>query len=476
MADLLKPDLCIIGAGALGLDLAVRARQAGLSVALVDTGVPVPGDAPQAAMQRAALMASANRAHAIRTAGAFGMANGEPKPNYRTIGERAAALAAGMQPEMAPERLDALGIERLAGATAFTGRRALKVGDTPVAAGHFVLATGAQPLLPDLPGLDAVAYFTPQSILDNMRKLSHLLVLGGTPVAVELAQAYVRLGAEVTLVPQGPLLPGFDSDLVAMLLRSLADEGLRILPETSVTAIQPRSQGTGISLLHGDGSAGSLDISHLLLAMGDMPALDADMLAQARLRPDRAQPGRIQLGPEGQTSNPHIWAVGGAAGISDPAQAQLQVERLLQRLLGHPLPPTPAHLGPRLIRTDPPLAQTGLVLSTEALRSGQSVLRANLAESIAARAGGAPLGNTSLIVNAAGSILGGAMLGQGADSVVAALALGMARGLSVADLASLAVPPESAGSLLAQIGRQYSASHPPGRLARLRARLSQIRR
>ena len=476
MADLLKPDLCIIGAGAQGLDMAVAARKAGLSVLLVDTGTPVPGNEPQSAMQRAALIASANRAHAIRTASALGLAQAEPKPNFRAIGERAAALAEAMLPETAPERLAALGIELLVGAPVFTGRRVLKLGDAEIAAGNFVLATGAEPFVPDLPGLSEVTYFTPHTILDNMRKLSHLLVLGGTPAALELAQAYVRLGAEVTLVPQGPLLPGFDSEMVAQLLRSLADEGLHILPDASVTAIQPRSQGTGISLLHADGSEGALDISHLLLAMGDVPAFDTEMLAQARLRPGRANADRIQIGPDGQTSNPHIWAIGAAAGIADPAQARLQADALLQRLLGHPLPPAPALGGPRLLRTTPPLAQTGLVQSSAALRPGQSVLRANLAESIPARASAATPGSASLIIDSSGAIAGGAMLGEGADALVAVLALAMQRGLSVADLAGLAAPADGLGSALAELGRTYRASHPPGRLARLRARMTQFRR
>lgn len=476
MADLHKPDLCIIGAGALGLTLALRAREAGLSVALVDLGTPVPGDSPQGAMQRAAFIASANRAEAIRGAAALGIPSAEPKPNFRAIGERAAALAADMAPETAPERLAALGITRLEGPASFIGRKGLKAGEAQVAARHFVLATGARPLLPDLSGLNAVPYFTPDTILDNMRKLSHLLVLGGTPEALELAQAYARLGAEVTLVPQGPLLAGFDRELVAMLLASLADEGVRILDGASVTAIQPRSQGTGITLIQADGTPGTLDISHLLVAMGQVPEHDAALLAQAHLRADRAHPGQIQLGPDGRSSNPQISAIGGAAGIHDPAQAQIQLQALLLRLLGQPVPNSAAWGGARIVRTSPPLAQTGLVQAGAALRPGQSVLRANLAESIAARATGRPQGTASLIVDAKGTILGGAMLGEGAETVVAAIAMTRTRGGAAGALAELAVPPDSPASVLTSIGWTWRASHKPAGLAALRARLSLPRR
>src|SRR5690606_32924489 len=144
------------------------------------------------------------------------------------------------------------------------------------------------------PGLDQVAFFTADSIADNIRKLSHLVVIGGTPAAFELAQAYRRLGSMVTLVPQGGLLPGFDSELVAILFRNLREEGISILDDAEVTAIIPRSLGTGVTLRRSAGED-SLDVSHILVAMGQAPMLDDTVLEQARLRRDRLRPDHLQL-------------------------------------------------------------------------------------------------------------------------------------------------------------------------------------
>jgi pyruvate/2-oxoglutarate dehydrogenase complex dihydrolipoamide dehydrogenase (E3) component len=471
MADLLKPDLCIIGAGALGISLALRARQLGLAVALLDQGVVVPGDGAKNAAQGAALLASANRAHAIRSSAALGMGTTDPKLNYRAIGERAQAVASAMHPDAAPERRAALGIMNLEGPAAFTDRQTLAIGDVAVRAGLFVLATGARPVLPDLQGLTEVPFFTPDSIVENMRKLSHVLVLGGGPEAVELAQAYARLGAEVTLVPQGPLLPGFDPELVAILLRTLREEGIDIVDGASVTAIVPRRQGTGVTLLLADGSPDARDVSHILVAMGRVPELDGALLAQARLRPDPAHPDRPLLSREGRTSNARILAIGGAAAVHDPAMAQAQLEAVLHRALGHAAPAVSAQRVPHLVATTPPLAQIGLVQTAKGLRSGQAMLRASLSETVTGQAAGEISGTASLIVSAKGAILGGAMLGPGAEGVMAMLAMALDRGMGASDLASLALPATSPAAVLTDMGRQFRATHPLSGWARLRARL-----
>ncbi|HUH76461.1 MAG TPA: FAD-dependent oxidoreductase, partial [Devosia sp.] len=226
MAEILKPDLCIIGASALGIALARQARSRGLEVVLVDRGISEDGDRPLGALHRAAFAASAARIHAIRQAARLGIEVATPKPNYRTISEQAAARAAAMAPMESAVRLTALGISVKTGAARFVDKRTLGIGDERIRASHFVLATGASPVVPDLPGLDQVAFFTPDSILKNIRKLSHLVVIGGDATALELAQAFVRLGTAVTLVPHGPLLAAFDPEPVAILLRHLREEGV----------------------------------------------------------------------------------------------------------------------------------------------------------------------------------------------------------------------------------------------------------
>jgi|GEM_PF-1055224 len=474
MAEILKADLCIIGAGALGRTLALDARARGLSTILIQRPAEHAGETTNAAVQRAAFLASANRAHAMATAATLGLARVDPKPGFRAIGERAAALAEATAPAAAPAHLAAQGITLLTGPAEFADSRTLVVGDTRLRADHFVLATGSLPLLPDLPGLDQVPFFTPDTILANLRKLSHLLVIGGDAAALELAQAHVRLGVTVTLVPQGPLLPGFDPELVAVLLRALREEGIDILEDARVTAVLPRSQGTGIALAHADGRLATLDVSHILVAAGRVPDLDPALLAALRLRRDPRRPDHLLVTPEGQTSSARLTAIGGAAGAFDAPHALRQAAHVLARASGAaPGRIEPLRL-PRLVDTSPALAQLGGAGALLAVRPGQLLLRASASETHAARATGNLQGGASLLVAADGRLLGGSILGDGAAELAAMLALALDRGLGAADLADLLLPPASLAALLVDLGRQYRSLHPPSAWARRWAALRRL--
>ena len=474
MADILKPDLCIIGGGATGVSLALMARERGASVVLVDRGAE-PGDGNQQQLHRLAFLASAARAQAVRDAGRLGLDVEPPRPSFRVIAEHAAAVADAAMPRDAHERLTALGITVLSGTPGFTDRQTMRLGDTDIRAGHFVLATGSRPAIPALPGLDQVPYFTPDSILDNMRKLTHLLVIGGDATALELAQAYLRLGSAVSLVPQGEVLPGFDREAVAVLLRALAEEGLAVQDGAAVTAILPRSQGTGATIRHADGSEDQLDVSHVLVATGRAGDLPAGLLDKARLKTDPADPERVLVSPGGQTSSGRISAVGGAAGIDDPALAARQARIVLDRILGSG---GGGKLDPlrvvRHVMTEPPLAQIGRVEPAAAARTGQTVLRANAGEHEPARARASALpGSLKLLVSGKGMVLGGAMVGHGALETMSLLALAMDRGLPLGQLSGLLLPDASPAAPLVDLARQAAGSKAPTPLAR---RLAALRR
>ena len=458
MADFLKPDLCVIGAGALGTALAIAARQQGLEVVLVPRPRDAANDPTAGSLRRAAFMASATQAQSLRDASRLGLGNAEPKPNFRTIAERADAIADAVAARDTDKRLAALGVAVLAHDAVFLDRNTLRCGDASIRPRQFALAMGSQPIIPALPGLDDVSYFTPDNIGDNLRKLSHLVVIGGEPAALELAQAFCRLGSMVTLVPQGGLLPGFDPELVAILLRDLRQEGLVILDDAEVSAINKRSQGTGIALKRGE-DEDSLDVSHILVAMGRVPDLDVGLLDQAKLRRNRVSADRLLLGDDGQTSNARITAIGGAAGSDQTHIALRQASLLVDRLLGRGTGRLDPDTLPRLIGTQPSLTQFG-PLQAMVTRPGQLVLRSNLAENEAVRAQGLTQGVAKVITNANGVITAAGMLGQGAGEIAAVLALAIANGIKLGDLAQLALPQPSVAAALLDLADQFQAQRP----------------
>lgn len=474
MAEFFKPDVCIVGAGELGIALAIKARQRGLATVLVYRGAGEPGDLVQNTLHRAALAASAAQAQAIRTGARLGLDNGAPKLNYKSIAEHAADLAATAAPDSSAERLAALGVVVLTGEPEFTGRHNLRVGDTLLKPGYTIIATGSTPFVPELPGISDIAYFTPDTIVGNLRKLSHLLVIGGGATALELAQAYRRLGSEVTLVPQGPLLVGYDGETASILLRHLREEGMAVLEGAGATAFLPRSQGIGVNLDHPDGSMPPLDISHVLLAAGRVPDLGWTETDKPRLKRRVGQPDQLQLDHQGRTSHPRISALGGAAGEDNYHLSLRLGERLLDRLAGRPgAGKDRAHL-PRLVATQPALAQIGAADLTAGLKAGQSVLRANLAENAAARAQGLGRGSAKLLIDRHGKILGGAMVGEGAGEVIASLAMAMNKGVSAGELACLPLTGTSALAVLTDLGNQFANQRPLSNWAKRRSTLRRL--
>jgi pyruvate/2-oxoglutarate dehydrogenase complex dihydrolipoamide dehydrogenase (E3) component len=440
MADHSRPDLCVIGAGALGIALAKHARALGASVTLVDRGASEPGDGPQQTLSLAALQASAARAHAVRQASAFGVAGAEPKVSMKAVQERAASLAAEQAPVTDRDRLSALGIEMIGGAVTFVDQNSLMVGDLQIRPRAIILAIGGSPTVPAVPGLDQIKYFTPDTILGNRRKLTHLLVIGGTAAALGLAQAFARLGSAVSLVPQGPVLPDCDPELVSILLDALAGEGVHMLDGASLAEIIPRAQGTGALVSLANGGQEALDVSHVLLAAGTHADIEALGAAKARLRFPKGQGNHFATGPLGETSNRRIRVTGAAAGIDQWQNAIAHGRAVVETLVLSAPVEKPAP-GPVLVPTEPALAQVGRLPKPEkTLRAGHHLLRASLVENEQARALGQAQGLAKVLLAPDGKVAGAGFVGPGAAEMAAFMALAMENHIALDRLARLSLP------------------------------------
>lgn len=473
MAEITRPELCIVGAGALGIALAQHARRLGARVLLVDRGHAEPGDAPQRAVQVASLVASASRAQAMRNADALGLAGVDPKISMRAVQKRAQSLAAEQAPLDSRERLTGLGISVLRGDTRFVDAMTLAVGDVQVRPQAIVLAVGGAALLPEIPGLDEAGYFTPDSILENSRKLTHLLVIGADPEGLALAQAFARLGSDVTLVPQGAALPGFDIEAAAIVLQCLSEEGVRVIDGGKLEAIQPRSQGIGATITLPDGASEVLDISHVLVCAGTQASLDDMGLEAARLRPLRGKARQFALGVLGQTSNRRIRVVGASAGIGQWHHALSHGRAVIEALvLGAPRH-QPAQQ-PQLVQTEPALAEIGRwPTDSKPLAAGHVILRSGLSENGKARALGQDRGLAKVLVNPKGQILAASLVGAEAGELAGVLALAMEKGIALGRLADLSLPHPSLLAILAALGENQRGAEAVSSFAR---RLGAVRR
>ncbi len=460
MAEFSRPDLCIIGAGALGIALALQARQLGASVVLADRGAPEPGDQPQRALRTAALSASAGFVGGLRRGASLGLGSVEAKISFKGIQERVSQVVLDRAVLDSKERLAALDIDVLSGHVQFVDPKMVQVGEAQLRPRHVIIATGGKPVVPEIPGLEDIAFFDTDSIYLNLRKLTHLLVIGGDAEAFVLAQAHRRLGSEVTLVPQGGILPGHDAESVDLLLQALEAEGLKIIRDGTVRAIQPRAQGTGVMLAHDNGTSETLDVSHVLVSMGRVADIGGIGAEKARLRPVPGGVANYAAGSLGQTSNRMVRVVGAAAGIEQWHQALAHGRAVVESVIvGGTRQKVPVQ--PRLVMTEPALAQIGMLPGMDGKAKPSRVLvRANFSENDKARAMGLGHGSARIVASADGQVLGASVIGPDAGELAGVLALAMGKRVTLADMADLAVPHPSLMGMLVTLGENYLALRP----------------
>lgn len=458
LAEIITADLCVIGAGIGGLTAAAEARALGASVVLIERD-KLGGDyLNTGTVPSKALAAAAAHAHAMRTGGPFGIAGDEPRVNTRKVHDGIEQIIAAIAPNDAVARVEALGVQVVKATAKFLDPRTVEAGETHVRARRFIVATGARSSVPPINGLDAVPFFTTETIFDNTRKLTHLAVIGGGPLGLELAQSYGRLGTAVTLIESGTLLAGYDPELAAIALGRMREEGVDLRPGAHVESIQARSQGIGVIIRSGEQDQ-MLDVSHILVANRRVPNLDALDLAKAGIRHDPANSDHLQLTAALRTSNNCVYAIGDAAGGTQRAHLAAYQAKLAVRsaLLGLPVKADAADV-PSVVFTDPEIAEVGLNEVAARQKQGENfrVLRASFADNDRARASRQTWGAAKVIVGRDGRLLGAGITGTGAGELIGLFAFAIANRMNARQLADFAAPHATLSEIVTRLGREYS--------------------
>ena len=213
----IETDLCVIGAGSGGLSVAAGAVQMGARVVLVERGA-MGGDCLNVGcVPSKALIAAARAADTIRRAGRFGLAGQEPKVDFAAVHEHVRDVIAQIAPTDSVERFEGLGVTVLQAEARFAGPDRIVADGTAVRAKRFVIATGSTAAVPPIEGLARVPYLTNETLFDLTVLPDRLVVVGGGPIGLEMAQAHARLGSRVTVLERDRLLPREDGDLTAPL-------------------------------------------------------------------------------------------------------------------------------------------------------------------------------------------------------------------------------------------------------------------
>jgi pyruvate/2-oxoglutarate dehydrogenase complex dihydrolipoamide dehydrogenase (E3) component len=435
MTRRLAPDLCVVGAGSAGLAVAAGAVQMGAAVVLVERG-RMGGDCLNyGCVPSKSLLAIAKAADFWRHSQALGIGYERPSISWPAVADKIAEVVGNIAPNDSVERFEGLGVTVLRAEARFTGPRTLRAGDAEVEPRRFVIATGSHPAVPAIPGIETVPYLTNETIFANREPPEHLIVIGGGPIGIEMAQAHARLGARVTLLDIGPVLPRDDPELVGPLVGHLSAEGIAIRARIGIAAVERDGDGVAVMLAGGERIAGS----HLLVAAGRRPSVAALDLPAAGIA---ASAQGITVDARLRTTNHRAFAAGDVAGGPQFTHIALYHAGIVIRNALFRLPAKVDYRAlPWVTYTDPELAQVGVTEApARAANSDIRVLRWPFADNDRAQTERETSGLVKVVTRGNGRILGASILGVGAGDLILPWALAVARKLKIAALANLIVP------------------------------------
>lgn len=437
MPDVLKPDVCVIGAGSGGLTVAAFCAMLRVPVVLVEKH-RMGGDCLNTGcVPSKALIAAGRRAEAIRSAAAFGIGAQDPRIDFAAVHRHVQQVIATIAPNDSVERFTALGVTVMKGEAVFTGPKTVKVGERTIEARRFVIATGSRALVPPIPGLDGVPFLTNESVFDLTTLPGHLAVLGGGPIGIEMAQAFRRLGADVTVFERGEILPKEDPEVVGLLRQRLKDEGITLHENATVTGVSGSAGAIAVTARQGE-DEGSLVATHLLVAAGRRPNVEGLGLDVAGIT---TGPAGIVVDKGLRTSNTKVYAIGDVAGGPQFTHvAGWHGSLVAQNILFRRPIRTDRTPIPRVTYSDPEIAHVGLSEAEAAARGPIRVLRWPFHENDRAIATRDTHGHVKLVTDRKGVILGATILGTHAGDLIAPYVMAIAKGMKAADLTGLVLP------------------------------------
>jgi pyruvate/2-oxoglutarate dehydrogenase complex dihydrolipoamide dehydrogenase (E3) component len=265
-------------------------------------------------------------------------------------------VIAAIEPNDSVERFEKLGVRVIKASARFVGPHEVEAGEHRISARYFIVATGSSPLKPPIPGLDQTPHFTNETLFDNTVQPSHLIIIGGGPIGLELAQAHRRLGSQVTVLEAKQILPKDDPDAVAIVREALIKDGIVIREGASVTAVAKSDGGVSVTI-GGNAKSEVVTGSHLLLAAGRTPNVDGLNLEAAGVKYSRKG---VEVDAGLRTANSRIYAIGDVAGgLQFTHVAGYHAGIIIRRLL-FKVPAKADATIPWCTYTDPELAHVGL--------------------------------------------------------------------------------------------------------------------
>jgi pyruvate/2-oxoglutarate dehydrogenase complex dihydrolipoamide dehydrogenase (E3) component len=436
----LNADLAIIGAGSGGLSAAAGAAMLGLKVVLYEKH-EMGGDCLNyGCVPSKALLAAAKAADGARHAEKYGIVTAPPQTDWPAVKAYVRGVIAQIAPVDSQERFEGLGVTVVREAARFASRSSLVSATTQTTARRIIIATGSAAFIPPIEGLGERPYFTNETIFSAPEFPRHLIILGGGPIGAEMAQAFRRLGAEVTVVEMGRILARTDAAHAAIAAKALRAEGITLLEGHAATRVSGEAGNITVHVKAGD-VATSITGSHLLVAVGRRPVLGELALEAGGVTRDNR--GVIVKDTLRAVSNPRVWALGDAAGREQFTHvAGWHASVFIRRAFFKQATTSTSQAVPQVTYLAPEVAQIGL---TEAEARATYAARATVSsfpfhDNDRAIAEGKTYGEVKLVHLSGKRLLGASIIGEGAGDLIQIISVAMANGVTLRQLTDHIAP------------------------------------
>jgi pyruvate/2-oxoglutarate dehydrogenase complex dihydrolipoamide dehydrogenase (E3) component len=428
-------DLISIGGGTAGLVSAAGGAYLGIRSAIVER-VALGGDCLwTGCVPSKALIASARLAHGMRHADRLGLTAASPKHAFADVMARMRAARGVVEHHDDPERFRKMGVDVHFGNAHFLSPTEVDVeGVGTLRSKRFVIATGAVPATPPIPGLAETGYLDHHKVFDIDVLPVRLAVLGAGPIGLEMSQVFSRLGSKVTVLEmQSRILPREDEDVATRLLSLLEAEGIEFRLGAGVVLVEPDTDGKAVVTSDGN----RVVVDEIFVATGRRPAIEGLDLERAGVRVEK---GAVAVDRTLRTSSPRIWAAGDVTGgLQFTHVADYQAKTVLRNAL---LPgSTKAEYGdvPWVTYTDPEVAHVG-ASQADAEAAGGTTYSYELDDLDRAIVDGVGTGFVKISADRKGRILGATILGAHAGELLMPIVLAKKHGLKLSDISGTIFP------------------------------------
>jgi pyruvate/2-oxoglutarate dehydrogenase complex dihydrolipoamide dehydrogenase (E3) component len=456
-------DLVVIGAGSGGLVGARFAAQLGAKVALIEKN-RIGGDCTwTGCVPSKALIKAAKVAHEVRTAAGYGICTTAPTADMSAVREYVRGAMHAVYEFETPETLAREKVNVIFGAPEFLNATTINIGERMVHSKSFLLTTGARPFIPPILGLNSVPFITYEQIFENDTLPKRMIVLGGGPIGMEMAQAYQRLGSQVTVITNS-VLPKEDAEVQKLMQSVLEREGVRFILEPARSA---RCHENVIFIIT---DTQEVEGDLLLVAVGRKPNLDGLQLDKAGVR---YSANGIQVDDHLRTSVKHIYAAGDVTGSYQFTHyAGWQAFQAVRNALLPGSSSGMSNLVPWVTFTDPEVAHIGATEKQARSEHGNhiEVHRWEMAKVDRAVCENDVSGFLKIITKPDGEILGATIVGARAGEAILELIVATKQGMKIGDLAGPIHPyptySTAVQQMAAEIAVEQLLSGTSGRLVR----------